>query len=345
MIVRADSPTGGNRARLAASYLAGDARPSGRPAHLKLELTNACNLRCPLCPHPRMERPQGMMSPSLLQRIVEMAAPELEFAYLHHLGESLLHPALGEMIAIARSRGAAAGLSTNATLLDDERGAAILDAGLDLLVISLDAATEPTYAALRPARRPGATSLDGVTALVERFLVKRERRGEGARRPLVSVQMLITERTAPERAAFVARWHRPERGVAVMLKEPRDWAGAVPLVPSLQALGRGGCRMPWTELTVLWDGRVVPCANHAEAVNVLGDLSVQTLDEIWDGPALRALRAAHAAGDSAAVPVCARCPGHTLDDAGAADFVAVDQLAQRRRTYIDGGTGIRAGLS
>lgn len=339
--------TAGNRARLAASYLAGDPRPSGRPAHLKLELTNACNLRCPLCPHPRMERAQGMMSPSLLRRIVEMAAPDLEFAYLHHLGESLLHPALGEMIAIARSRGAAAGLSTNATLLDDARGAALLDAGLELLVISLDAATEETYAALRPARRPGATSLDGVTALVERFLIERERR-PAHRRPMVSVQMLMTPRTAPERAAFVARWHRPERGVAVMLKEPRDWAGAVPLtplVPSRQALGRGGCRMPWTELTVLWDGRVVPCANHAEAVNVLGDLSVQTLDEIWHGPALRALRAAHAAGDSAAVPVCARCPGHALDRAAAADFVAVDQLAQRRRTYIEGGTAVRAGLS
>jgi radical SAM protein with 4Fe4S-binding SPASM domain len=332
----------GNRARLAASYLAGVGRPSGRPAHLKIELTNACNLRCPLCPHPRMERAQGMMSPSLLARIVEMAAPELEFAYLHHLGESLLHPALGEMIAIAKSRGAAVGLSTNGTLLDGERSAALLDGGLDLLVISLDAASEATYAAMRPPRRVGATSLAAVTGRIEAFLVEREIRARAGGRPLVSVQMLVTPKNAPEADAFVARWHRPERGVAVMLKEPRDWAGAVPLVPPPSTVGRGRCRMPWTELTILWDGRVVPCANHAEAVNVLGDLTHQTLDEVWNGPAMRALRAAHARGDAAAVPVCARCPGHVLDGD---DFVAVDQLAQRRRTYIEGGTTLRAGLS
>jgi radical SAM protein with 4Fe4S-binding SPASM domain len=132
-----------------------------------------------------------------------------------------------------------------------------------------------------------------------------------------------------------------------MIKEARDWAGQVPLTqlhPRLTArqAARSACKMPWTELTILWDGKVVPCANHFEPDHAIGDLTRQSLDEIWNGPALSALRAAHVADAVDAVPVCATCPRHTLDHA---DFVAVDQLAQRRRTYLASDGRVRPGLS
>ena len=40
------------------------------------------------------------MAPELFRRIVDQAAPELEFAYVHHLGESLFHPRIGELVAL-----------------------------------------------------------------------------------------------------------------------------------------------------------------------------------------------------------------------------------------------------
>src|SRR5690242_16267208 len=113
-----------NRERLAADHV--EARPAstGRPAHMKIELTNYCNLACPMCPHAQMQREVGYMKPELFRRIIDMAVPELEFAYLHHLGESLFHGRIGELIRYGRSRGVAMGLSTNATYLDHRKGKA-----------------------------------------------------------------------------------------------------------------------------------------------------------------------------------------------------------------------------
>jgi radical SAM protein with 4Fe4S-binding SPASM domain len=159
----------------------------------------------------------------------------------------------------------------------------------------------------------------------------------------VAVQLIASPANRHEAARFAATW--ADAGASVMIKEPRDWAGQVRL-PGLEH-GRASsapCKMPWTELTVLWDGKVVPCANHYEQVNVLGDLEHETLDEVWRGPALAALRAAHLGGAVDGVPVCRDCPRHPLD---AQDFVAVDQLEQRRRSYLSGPGDLtpRPGLS
>src|SRR5262245_19311329 len=139
-----------NRRRLADDHRRSRVVATGRPAHLKIELTNYCNLSCPICPHPQMIRPQGYMAPELFQRVVEQAAPELEFAYLHHLGESLFHPRVAELVRAGRATGARMGLSTNATFLDERKGWVLLDAGLDFLVVSLDAVTADTYRRTRP---------------------------------------------------------------------------------------------------------------------------------------------------------------------------------------------------
>jgi radical SAM protein with 4Fe4S-binding SPASM domain len=319
-----------NRRALADAHARASATPSGRPAHLKIELTNFCNLRCPFCPHERMRRPTGYMEPALFHRIIDEAAPALEFAYLHHLGESLFHPRLGELIGYGRSRGAALGLSTNATFLDERRGAALIDNGLDFLVVSLDAATAETYALMRPGGDFARTR-----AQVQRFLAR------AAGSPMkVVVQLIVTAANLAEVEPFAAEWRAA--GAAVMIKEARDWAGQVSLGTGAPRSPAAACRLPWSELTILWDGTVVACANFFERDQPLGDLRHQTLDEIWNGPAATALRRAHLEGRFAQIPVCRSCSGHRFDYE---DFVSVGQLAQRHRTYLEGGDLARAGLS
>ncbi len=128
-----------------------------------------------------------------------------------------------------------------------------------------------------------------------------------------------------------------------MIKQARDWAGQV----QLYQIGNGAndqrqlappervrevpCKMLWTELTVLWDGAVVPCVNFFERHNVLGDLASQTIAEVWNGEPIQRMRRAHALNDVSSIPVCNTCPRHDLDHA---DFVSVDQLTQRLRNYV-----------
>lgn len=323
-----------NRRHLAADHRARRERSRGRPAHLKIELTNFCNLSCPICPHPQMRREVGYMAPELFRKIIDEAAPTLEFAYLHHLGESLFHGRIGELVRYGRAAGAAMGLSTNATFLTRRKAEALLEAGLDFLVISLDAATGEAY-----ARQRVGGDFETTLGNVQGFFELRDR----LRAPTAAVlQIVVTDDNRGEVEAFARRWRG--RGERVMIKEARDWAGQVPLriagrrdappaAPEPPA-AQEPCRMPWTELTVLWDGTVVPCANVFERQNVLGDLRRQSLGEIWDGAAMAALRAAHRQGRLAEVPVCATCPRHPLEPEA---FVALDQLTQRLRHYCGEG--------
>jgi radical SAM protein with 4Fe4S-binding SPASM domain len=315
-----------NRARLADDHLMRRTVSTARPAHMKIELTNYCNLACPMCPHEQMEREVGYMRPELFRRIIDQATPELEFAYLHHLGESLFHGRIGELITYARDRGVAIGLSTNATYLDPRKGKALLDSGLDFLVISLDGASPDTYDRIRVGG-DFPTTVRNVRAFFEQ---KAARPGHHL---VVVVQMIVTPENHHEVRRFAEQWRGT--GAQVMIKEARDWAGQVKLVQ----LGKGAqprvahtpCKMLWTELTVLWDGAVVPCVNVYERQNLVGDLSQQTLDEVWNSPAMLAYRAAHLADTVGHIPVCATCPRHPFDHE---DFVALDQLGQRLRNYI-----------
>jgi radical SAM protein with 4Fe4S-binding SPASM domain len=333
-----------NRQQLVLDMLGKQTRLSGRPVHLKLELTNFCNLSCPMCPHDSMKRPIGYMEPALFRRIIDQAVPELEFAYVHHLGESLFHGRIGELISYGQAAGVAMGLSTNATFLDDRKGRALLDSGLSFLVISLDAASAESYDKMRPGGHFATTMRN-----VERLLTLKQ----ATAHPLqVVVQMIVSSHNQHEVEAFAQRW--PE---LVVLKEARDWAGQVSLT-NLRPRARPDeprqpfaepwpqlaepCRLPWSELTVLWDGKVVPCANVFEHTNLLGDLSRQSLDEVWNGLPLQALRQAHLRNELSDVPVCRTCPRHPL---AAQDFVAVDQLSQRLRNYAGGQLSPRSGLS
>jgi len=333
-----------NRRSLADDHRRARVHVAGRPAHMKIELTNFCNLACPMCPHSQMERDVGYMKPALFKRIIDMSAPELEFAYLHHLGESLFHGRIGELIRYGRSRGVAMGLSTNATYLDHRKATVLLESGLDFLVISMDGASPETYERLRVGG-DFATTVKNVRNF---FAMKQEIPNEMT----VVIQMIVTEANKNEVEPFAKLWANVD-GAQVMIKEARDWAGQVDLVKlgkrtaidqtgATEAINHVPCRMLWTELTVLWDGDVVPCVNVYEKQNVLGNLGTQSLDEIWNGRAMKQLRRSHLGDDVGAIPVCATCPRHRFEHE---DFVAHDQLAQRIRNYVRADLTPRAGLS
>ena len=75
------------------------------------------------------------------------------------------------------------------------------------------------------------------------------------------------------------------------------------------------CKTLWHNLVIAWDGRVLPCCFDFDAKSVMGDIRVQTLDEIWNGPAYVKLRQLELQGRNN-TPLCANCtqaPGHERD--------------------------------
>jgi len=71
----------------------------------------------------------------------------------------------------------------------------------------------------------------------------------------------------------------------------------------------GACAYPWQQMIVDLTGEVVPCcfwSGYGNSGQPLGNTNAQSLEQIWNGPAWRALRQANASGQVAGTP-CGNC--------------------------------------
>jgi MoaA/NifB/PqqE/SkfB family radical SAM enzyme len=173
----------------------GDNAPE-RPICVYLETTNRCNLLCATCPRTYEElEPPADMSWALFTSIVDQL-PNVQRAVLHGVGEPMLVKNLPKMVRYLKDRGAYVLFNTNGTVLNERNGRALIDAGLDELRVSLDAANAKSFRAVR-----GKDYFGRILKNVRAFRALQER--EGKERPKVSAWLTGLKETIAELPAFV----------------------------------------------------------------------------------------------------------------------------------------------
>src|ERR1700724_1138240 len=156
-----------------------DEVPEHAPVCLYLETTNRCNLLCTTCPRTYAElEPPADMSWELFTSIVDQI-PNLGRAVLHAVGEPMLVKNLPRMVRYLKDRGTYVLFNTNGTVLNEKNGRALIEAGLDELRVSFDAANAESYKAIR-----GKNYFDRILRNVRAFSDLQER--EGHTKPQVS---------------------------------------------------------------------------------------------------------------------------------------------------------------
>ncbi|GAC1308675.1 MAG: tungsten cofactor oxidoreductase radical SAM maturase [Steroidobacteraceae bacterium] len=179
-----------------AAPTAPDVQTERPPLCLYLETTNRCNLLCTTCPRTYAElEPPADMSWELFTRIVEQL-PGLQRAVLHGVGEPMLVKNLARMVRYLKDRSVYVLFNTNGTVLTEKSGRAMIDAGLDEMRVSLDAANAVSYRAIR-----GKNYFERILRNVRNFRTLQER--EGHERPRVSAWLTGLKETLAELPAFV----------------------------------------------------------------------------------------------------------------------------------------------
>ncbi len=120
-------------------------------AKLYLEPTNRCNITCRTCMRNTWDEPLGTMTSDTFDRLLAglRALPSKPRVMFAGIGEPLFHPRTIEMVAQVHALGCSVELTTNGTLLTPERSRQLIDAGLDVLWVSLDGASPESYADVR----------------------------------------------------------------------------------------------------------------------------------------------------------------------------------------------------
>lgn len=280
------------------------------PEHIDIELTNACNLRCVICPRLDMTRAVGPMDFKLFQQIVdEIGQYGLSSSWLHLFGEPLLHPKLIDAIRYMKAKGNVRelGISTNVVLLNREIARDLMTSGLDRIVLSVDGANKATYEALRCN-----SQFELVTANVEDFLATRKKLGIG--KPQVWLQIIEMRETAAEVEEFAQRW-KPllQDEDLLLLKAFETFAGQTedrglePAFSGSTLCERVPCDFLWRNLAIFCDGRVTACCFDVNGRLTLGDLSETSLREIWQGRQLGEMRRMHEQTAFDQLPLCQNC--------------------------------------
>src|SRR6202521_4394521 len=169
---------------------------ASRPVCVYLETTNRCNLLCRPAPRTYEElEPPADMSWQLFTSIVDQI-PHLHRAVLHGVGEPMLVKNLPRMVRYLKDRGTYVLFNTNGTVLNEKNGRALIEADLDELRVSFDAATPESYRAIR-----GKNYFNRILKNVKAFREMQER--EGHQKPRVSAWLTGLRETIAELPDFV----------------------------------------------------------------------------------------------------------------------------------------------
>lgn len=182
------------------------------PAHILIETSTICDLKCPICPYPILERPKGIISREIFQKIVDEVAnidnttviwPEL-------LGEPLL---LGEyffsLVDYVKERNLTVCVNTNGMHIKDNLKN-ILSSEIDKIYISVDGATNLTYDKIKVGG-----DFRKVVQNVHRLLKEKPDSMS------IIVQFIETEENKHEVSAFRTYWL--EHGAVVKIRRKLGW--------------------------------------------------------------------------------------------------------------------------
>jgi MoaA/NifB/PqqE/SkfB family radical SAM enzyme len=263
------------------------------PEIVQIESTNLCNAKCVFCPRDEMRRRQGVMDFDLYRKVVdESAALGVTHMRVHNYGEPFLDKELVEKVRYAKSKGIAeVGMISNGSLITEDIARGLIDAGLDAINISVDAAGKEVFESTRVF-----LDYDSVVANI-RTLV-RLRQESGRTHPKLILSFVRRDNSADEQA-FIAEWSRIADKIHVT--DLHNWGGTL----NVKRDAKFPCYRLWLTFTVLWDGRVSMCCADFDGRHIFGDLRTQTIADVWNSPLYRAARRQHL--ESGGPAICRSC--------------------------------------
>ncbi len=123
----------------------------GYPYVALIETGNYCNLRCPTCPTPcgKIKRKRELMSFDNFKKAIDNIKDSIHVLLLYYTNEPLLSPDIFQMVKYAHKSNLYTEISTNATLLTEDKATELLDSGLDKVILDLDGTTKESYEQFR----------------------------------------------------------------------------------------------------------------------------------------------------------------------------------------------------
>ncbi len=313
--------------------------PLDTPFTLLVETSRLCNFRCVFCPQSNEETFTKFANNLLSKDDFELILNQMEEfpnrfkkVYMHGTGESLVNPALPDMIDTLKKRNVtdSIDLTSNAALLEPELGIKLAKAGLDHLHISVEALSSEDYYAITGRKVDFEKFVDNIHFFSEhrekcRLTIKiasASIKSESDKEKFFSVFSPLCDEI------FIENIHPiwPKFDFEDSIKAGSDSAGQY----GQEIKEKRICPQIFTVLAVKCDGSVSPCSVDWDNERALGNIHKETLYQMWNGDKLRELRLGHLENGRDQFKGCSCCglPKYSCKD----DLEPyADELAERIR--------------
>jgi MoaA/NifB/PqqE/SkfB family radical SAM enzyme len=222
-------------------------------------------------------------------------------------GEPLLHPNLIAMVRESKEIAPNIPLTliTNGYFLSENIAYDLMDAGLNLIEISIDAAYPESYAKRRCSKDKNAFNV--VTSNVKKML---EYKNKFSTKIVVSYIVYPTKSSEEEFDVFSHYW---KNLVDEIIKRPaHSFKGILPDIRK-PPTHRPPCKCLWSRCSINPFGEISACYNDWERTDILGDLndSKTTIRKIWKSNLLNAYRNEQCQGKFKGI--CLNCHDYNSD--------------------------------
>ncbi|WP_197722043.1 radical SAM/SPASM domain-containing protein [Sulfuriflexus mobilis] len=282
------------------------------PSQIIMDITERCNLACIHCPHPEFTKSEhyaGRFLPvelnkKLVDEVKEHGKGTTQYIRYTSNGEPLVHPDAYEMIDYAvRESGVYVTLTTNGTIMKERKTRRLLEAGVNMIDISIDAFKNETYEKVRVRGNLDVTRTNVLN------LLKWINEIESPTKVVVS--FVEQPQNSDEVKDFEKYWN--DQGVdKVVIRRLHSAAGEVTeIADKLRKSNdeaRYPCLYPWERVLVNTEGELCFCPTDWSRKSVLANYADTTIKELWSSKVYNDLREAHLKNNFTNHSFCGNCP-------------------------------------
>lgn len=265
-----------------------------------------CNAQCPNCPYTNSEirssyKDMPLMKEDTFKLIADQCGEHGAWIRISGGGEPMLHPQAVELMEYAKGAGAKVGLITNGSHFSEDSIRRILEAQVDMVEFSVDAADPVTYAKVR-------TGLGWNTLLenVQRFVQLRNELKSTTKIIASAINQVGVD--IEEVAQFwepIIDNFQKRKFLTWGVNDASNSADPEPYLSPEQMIP---CPFIFERLNIDSRGDVMVCGFDIAATTNMGNVHETSIKDIWHGKGFEYYRQAHLSHQGNQIELCRNCP-------------------------------------
>lgn len=293
---------------------------SRAPIVYNIETTNACNMKCQMCPRTTMmTRTVKTMPVDLFSRIIDQLKPHREetwaqwvrfaqktyginpkdksenhfFLYiipkviqLHGYGDPLLDKNMGTYVKMLADKGFYSYFSCNPANIDMEKTIEMFESGLNYIKYSIESVDDERHKAIRGNASNFTESYEKILKLLD---MKKE---HGFKTSIIITMLDLNKAWQNDDFRKLKALFEGKDVYVYMKSEDQQWYRE-DYHGTNSIHWSEFCKHPWMSMTIKSNGEAVMCMEDFNNEIVLGDANRESLYDIWNGERYEKFRRDH----------------------------------------------------